>query len=123
MRTSTISKIEIIDKIYEETVKSELKNEILLQLRHRFFTEKKENKHLEEILQSFNDEIFIIIYNNNIDNVSNNSNGNISDNKMEISNNTSTLGKGKSNTLERKSQRKIRHRKEISKNGSDNCNM
>ena len=77
-RTSTISKIEIIHKIYEETVKSELKKEILLQLRHRFLTEKKEKKHLEEILQSLNDQISIIIYNNNIDNVSNNGNDNIS---------------------------------------------
>ena len=77
-RTSTISKIEIIHKIYEETVKSELKKEILLQLRHRFLTEKKEKKHLEEILQSLNDQISIIIYNNNIDNVSNSSNDNIS---------------------------------------------
>ena len=77
-RTSTISKIEIIHKIYEETVKSELKKEILLQLPHRFLTEKKEKKHLEEILQSLNDQISIIIYNNNIDNVSNSSNDNIS---------------------------------------------
>ena len=75
-RTSTISKIEIIHKIYEETVKSELKKEILLQLRHRFLTEKKEKKHLEEILQSLNDQISIIIH--NIDNVSNNNNDNIS---------------------------------------------
>ena len=36
IRTSTISKTErYIDKIYEETVKSELKKEILLELQHR----------------------------------------------------------------------------------------
>lgn len=68
-----------------------LKKETLLQFLHRFPDEKKENKHLEEVLQSFNDQISIMIYNNNIDNVSNNNNDNISNNKMEISNNSSTL--------------------------------
>ena len=39
IRTSTISKTEkYIDKIYEETVKSELKKEILLELQHRLPT-------------------------------------------------------------------------------------
>ena len=43
MRTSTISKKErYIDKIYYETVKSELKKEILLEVQHRFPFEKKE---------------------------------------------------------------------------------
>ena len=37
IRTSTISKTErYIDKIYDETVKSEPKKEILLELQHRF---------------------------------------------------------------------------------------
>ena len=42
MRTSIISKTErYIDKIYDETVKNELKKEILLELQHRFSSEKK----------------------------------------------------------------------------------
>ena len=58
MRTSTISKTErYIDKIYDETVKSELKKEILLELQHRFPSEKKGNEHLEEFIQSLNDQI------------------------------------------------------------------
>ena len=37
MRTSTISKRErYIDKIYDKTMKSELKKEILLELQHKF---------------------------------------------------------------------------------------
>ena len=45
MRTSTISKTErYIDKIYDETVKSELKKEILLELQHRFPSEKKKKR-------------------------------------------------------------------------------
>ena len=44
MKTSTISKTEkYIDKIYDETVKSELK-EILLELQHRFPSEKKRKR-------------------------------------------------------------------------------
>ena len=58
MRTSTISKTEkYIDNIYDEAVKSELKKEILLELWHRFPSGKKENKHLEEFIQSLNDQI------------------------------------------------------------------
>ena len=61
MRTSTISKTErYIDKIYDETVKSELKKEILLELQHRFPSEKKGNEHLEEFIQSLNDQISIL---------------------------------------------------------------
>ena len=45
VRTSTISKTEkYIDKIYNETVKSELKKEILLELQHRFPSEKKRKR-------------------------------------------------------------------------------
>ena len=45
MRTSSISKTEsYIDKIYGETVKSELKKEILLELQHRFPSEKKKKR-------------------------------------------------------------------------------
>ena len=39
------------------TSKSELKNEILLELQHRFPVEKKENEHLEKFIQSLNDQI------------------------------------------------------------------
>ena len=61
MRTSTISKTErYIDKIYDETVKSELKKEILLELQHRFPSEKQGNEHLEEFIQSLNDQISIL---------------------------------------------------------------
>ena len=61
MRTSTISKTErYIDKIYDETVKSELKKEILLELQHKFPSEKKGNGHLEEFIQSLNDQISIL---------------------------------------------------------------
>ena len=50
MRTSTISKAErYIDKIYDETVKSELKKEILLELQHRFPAEKKEMNTLKSL--------------------------------------------------------------------------
>ena len=50
MRTSTISKTErYIDKIYDETVKSELKKEILLELQHRFPFEKKETSILKSL--------------------------------------------------------------------------
>ena len=56
MRTSTISKTErYIDKIYDETVKSELKKEILLELQHKFLSGEKGNGHLEEFIQSLND--------------------------------------------------------------------
>ena len=34
----------LIDKIYDETVKSELKNDILLELQHRFPSKKKKKK-------------------------------------------------------------------------------
>ena len=34
----------LIDKIYDETVKSELKNEILLELQHRFPSKKKKKE-------------------------------------------------------------------------------
>ena len=58
MRTSTISKTErYIDKIYDETVKSELKKEILLELDHRFPSDKKGSEHFEEFIQSLNDQI------------------------------------------------------------------
>ena len=41
MRIPTISKTErYIDKIYDKTVKSKLKKEILLELQHRFPTKK-----------------------------------------------------------------------------------
>ena len=61
MRTSTISKTErYIDKIYDETVKSELKKEILLELQHKFPSGKKGNGHLEEFIQSLNDQISIL---------------------------------------------------------------
>ena len=41
MRTPTISKTErYIDKIYDETEKSELKKEILLELQHRFLNKR-----------------------------------------------------------------------------------
>ena len=47
MRTSTISKTEkYIDTIYDETVKSELKKEILLELQHRFPSEKKKETNI-----------------------------------------------------------------------------
>ena len=47
MRTSTISKTErYIDKIYDETVKSELKKEILLELQHRFPSKKKKETNI-----------------------------------------------------------------------------
>ena len=47
MRTSTISKTgKYIDKIYDETVKSELKKEILLELQHRFPSEKKKETNI-----------------------------------------------------------------------------
>ena len=40
------------------TLKSELKKEILLELQHRFPSEKKKgNEHLEELIQSLNDQI------------------------------------------------------------------
>ena len=58
MRISTISETETyIDKIYDETVKSGLKKEILLELQHRFSSEKKGNEHLEEFIQSLNNQI------------------------------------------------------------------
>ena len=61
MRISTISETETyIDKIYDETVKSGLKKEILLELQHRFSSEKKGNEHLEEFIQSLNDQISIL---------------------------------------------------------------
>ena len=61
MRTSTISKTErYIDKIYDETVKSELKKEILLELQHKFLSGEKGNGHLEEFIQSLNDQISIL---------------------------------------------------------------
>ena len=42
MRTSTISKTErYIDKIFDETVKSELNKEIFLESQHRFLSEKR----------------------------------------------------------------------------------
>ena len=43
MRTSTISKIEKIDKIDSDSVKSDLRKEISLELRHRFAEKKKTN--------------------------------------------------------------------------------
>ena len=50
MRTSAISKTErYIDKIYDETVKSELKKEILLELQHRFPSKKKETNILKSL--------------------------------------------------------------------------
>ena len=50
MRTSTITKTErYIDKIYDETVKSELKKEILLELQHRFLAKIKETKILKSL--------------------------------------------------------------------------
>ena len=52
VRISTISKTEkYIDKLYDETEKSQLKEEIQLELRHRFPTEWKENEHFEKFLQ------------------------------------------------------------------------
>ena len=46
MRTSTISKTErYIDKIYDETVKSEVKKEILLDMQQRFPSKKKETSY------------------------------------------------------------------------------
>ena len=55
---STISKSKKhIDKSYVESVKSELKKEILFELRHRFSAQKKENEHLEEFIQRINDQI------------------------------------------------------------------
>ena len=61
MRTSTISKAErYIDKIYDETVKIELKKEILLELQHKFPSGKKGNVHLEEFIQSLNNQISIL---------------------------------------------------------------
>ena len=39
------------------TSKSELKNEILLELQHSFPAEKIENEHLEKFIQSLNDQI------------------------------------------------------------------
>ena len=61
MRTSTISKTErCIDKIYDETMKSERKKEILLESQHRFPAEKKGNEHLEVLIQSLNDQISTI---------------------------------------------------------------
>ena len=50
MRTSTISKIErYIDETYDETEKSELKKEILLELQHRFCAEKEETNTLKSL--------------------------------------------------------------------------
>ena len=50
MRTSAISKRErYIDKIYDDTVKSELKKGILLDLQHRFSSEKKEANILKSL--------------------------------------------------------------------------
>ena len=46
--------------IYDETAKSELKKEILLELWHRSPSEKKVNEHLEEFIQSLNDQISIL---------------------------------------------------------------
>ena len=61
MRTSTISKTgRYIDKIYDETVKSELKKEILLELQHKFPAGKEGNGHLEKFIQSLNDQISIL---------------------------------------------------------------
>ena len=61
MRTSTISKTErYIDKIYDKTMKSELKKEILIELQHKFPSENKGNGHLEEFIQSLNDQISIL---------------------------------------------------------------
>ena len=61
MKTSTISKTErYINRIYDETVKSELKKEVLLKLQHRFPFEKKGNEHLEEFIQYLNDQISIL---------------------------------------------------------------
>ena len=58
MRTPTIKKTErYIDKIYDETVKSELKKEIFLELQHRFLAEIKETKTLDKLIQSLNDQI------------------------------------------------------------------
>ena len=58
MRTSTISKTEkYIDKIYDQTVNSELKKEISLKLQHRFPSEKKGNERLKEFIQRLNDQI------------------------------------------------------------------
>ena len=61
MRTSTISKTEsYIDKIYGETVKSELKKEILLELQHRVPSAEKGSGHLEEFIQILSDQISIL---------------------------------------------------------------
>ena len=58
MRTSTISKTEkYIDKIYDETVKSELKRRFC-QNCNIDFPPKKGNEHLEEFIQNLNDQIF-----------------------------------------------------------------
>ena len=60
-RTSTISKTErCIDKIFDETVKSELKKEIVLELQHKFPSGKKGYGHLEEFIQSLKDQISIL---------------------------------------------------------------
>ena len=61
MRTSTISKTErYIDKFYDKTMKSKLKKEILIELQHKFPSENKGNGHLEEFIQSLNDQISIL---------------------------------------------------------------
>ena len=61
VRTSTISKTErYIEKIYDKTMKSELKKEILIELQHKFLSENKGNGHLEEFIQSLNDQISIL---------------------------------------------------------------
>ena len=58
LRIWTISKTEkFIEKTYDESVKSELKRKVLLELQNTFSAEEKENEHLEEFVQSFYDQI------------------------------------------------------------------
>ena len=61
IRTSTISKTKrYINRICDKTMKSELKKEILSELQHKFPSKNKGNGHLEEFIQSLNDQISIL---------------------------------------------------------------
>ena len=57
--STTISKTKrYINQMYDETVRSELRKEILIELRQRFLAEKKkENEPFEKFLQSLNNQI------------------------------------------------------------------
>ena len=58
LRIRTILKMKkCIQKTYNESVKSVLKREILLELQNTFSAEEKENEHPEEFVQRFYDPI------------------------------------------------------------------